>query len=62
MTLRELLETTSLFQKVDVVYDQEHRTGTSLNLLSSLGLSYLDSPVVEIKADKFGELLVAIDD
>ena len=62
MTLRELLETTSRFQKVDVVYDQEHKTGTSSSLLAGLSRSYLDSPVVEIKADKFGELLVAIGD
>lgn len=62
MTLQELLEKTSRFQKVDVVYDQEHKTGTSSSLLSGLSRSYLDSPVVEIKADKFGELLVAIGD
>lgn len=62
MTLRDLLETTSRFQNVDVVYDQEHETGTSSSLLSSLSRSYLDSSVVEIKADKFGILLVEIGD
>lgn len=62
MTLLELLEKTSRFQKVDVVYDQEYKTGTSSSLLSGLSRSYLDSPVVEIKADKSGELLVAIGD
>lgn len=62
MTLRDLLETTSGFQKVDVVYNQKHKTGTSSSLLSSLSRSYLDSSVVEIKADKFETLLVYIGD
>jgi hypothetical protein len=60
MTLRELLEKTSRFQNVRVTCDQCCKTGTSSRLFSGLSRSYLDSPVVEVKADKFGELLVEI--
>lgn len=65
MTLRDLLETTSELQKVDVfydLYDQERITGISQSLLSCLNSKYLDSSVVEIKVDKFETLLVYIGD
>jgi hypothetical protein len=62
MTLRDLLETTSRFQKVDVLHGQERITGTSQSLLSCLNSRQLDSSVVEIKADKFETLLVDIGD
>ena len=60
MTLRELLEKTSRFQNVRVTCDQSCKTGTSSRLFSGLSRSYLDSSVVEIKADERGVLLIEI--
>jgi len=60
MTLKELLEKTSRFQNVCVTRDQCCKTGTSSRLFSGLSRNYLDSPVVEIKANEVGVLLVEI--
>ena len=61
MTLKELLEKTSRFQRVKVFYDKSSRSGKSSELLEHLGESWLKSPVMEIKAD-FSELLVEVGD
>lgn len=61
MTLKELLEKTSRFQRVKVFYNKNSRSGKSSELLEHLGESWLKSSVMEIKAD-FSELLVEVGD
>ena len=61
MTLKELLEKTSRFQKASVFYGEMHRSGTASQLLENLGESWLKSPVLEFKAED-SELLAEIGD
>lgn len=62
MTLKELLEKTSRFQKVTISYCGESKTtGKTAYLLDDMGEGWLSSPVLEIRAD-FSELLVEVGD
>ena len=62
MTLKELLEKTSRFQKVAVYYGDSRKADKAANLLNNLSSNWLESPVIEIKADRFSELLVEVGD
>lgn len=62
MTLRDVLEKMSCFQDVSVHYGCDHKSGTAAELLNNLGSDWLESPVIEIKADRFSELLVEVGD
>ncbi len=61
MTLKELLEKTSRFQKVAVFYGYQSRCETAMRLLENIGESWLDSPVLEIKAEDY-ELSIVVGD
>ena len=60
MTLKELLEKTSRFQNVIVSYcGKSKATEKTSYLLDDLGEGWLNSPVLEIRAD-FSKLLVEV--
>ena len=61
MTLKELLEKTSRFQKVAVFYGCQSRCETAMCLLENIGKSWLDSPVLEIMAEDY-ELSIVVGD
>lgn len=61
MTLKELLEKTSHFQKVAVFYGCQSRCETAMCLLENIGVSWLNSPVLEIRADDY-ELSIVVGD
>ena len=61
MTLKELLEKTSRFQKVDVFCKDDYEGGKASYLLENLGISWLESPVLEVKAE-LSELLIEVGD
>jgi uncharacterized protein with ATP-grasp and redox domains len=61
MTLKELLEKTSYFQKVAVFYGYQSRCETAMCLLENIGESWLDRPVLEIKAEDY-ELSIVVGD
>ena len=61
MTLEEMLETTSRFQEVSVFYGVSCRSGKASQLLKDLGCSWLESPVLEVKAE-LSELLIEVGD
>jgi len=59
MNLKTLLEKTSAFQKVEIFYRGNEKCGTAGSLLENLGKDWLESQVLEIKAD-FSKLMIEI--